>query len=43
VKLSQKGLYELPTMMMLARYHHQRAACPQRLQPLLRKLRSKNG
>ncbi len=41
MKLSQKRLYELPTMIMLARHHHQRAACPQHLEPLLRKLRSK--
>lgn len=41
MKLSQKGLYELRTMMMLARHHHQGAACPQYLEPLLRKLRSK--
>lgn len=41
MKLSQQGLYELPTRMMLARHHHQCAACPQHLEPLLRKLRSK--
>jgi hypothetical protein len=41
MKISEHGLYELRVMMMLARHRHRRAGCPQHLQPLLGKFRSK--